>query len=53
MTSADVEKIFAARQADIAAASSILVVGAGATGIEAAAEFKEAHPNKTVTVSCP
>lgn len=48
---ADIESIFSGYQAQVAAASSILVVGAGATGLEAAGEFAEAHPSKTVTVS--
>lgn len=39
-------------QADIASASSLLVVGGGATGIELAGEVAAQYPGKAITVRC-
>ena len=49
-TLSQIQADFGQAQAGLAAASSILIVGAGPTGIELAGEIKEHLPAKTVTL---
>lgn len=50
LSQAEITDNFNQAQRELGAASSILIVGAGPTGIELAGEIKEHHPSKHVTL---